>query len=62
MDDLNFLLFREQEELLRAAQCRNRDKRERHLAVAETYARRIIAHRLPYRSHLAGGGAAVSPS
>lgn len=55
MDDMNFLLFREQEELLRALHSKNRVTRERHQAVALGYTQRIIAHRLPYRSHLAVG-------
>ncbi|MBN8830662.1 MAG: hypothetical protein J0G94_08560 [Sphingomonadales bacterium] len=61
-DDMNFLLFREQEELLRARYSRNRDKRDLHEAVARTYARRIAMHRLPYRSRLDDGGCLFNPA
>lgn len=50
MDDMNFLLFREQEELLRALHSKNRVARERHQALVRGYTQRIIAHRLRYRS------------
>lgn len=62
MDDLNFLLFREQEELLRAQHSRGRDKRDLHAAVARCYARRIALHRLPYRTTLNGGGCSFDPA
>lgn len=62
MDDMNFLLHREQEELLRAGHSRNRDKRDRHLAVAKSYARRIVEHRLPYRSKPTGSRGIFDPA
>ena len=61
MDDMNFLLFREQEELMRAQNSRGRDKRDLHEAVARGYARRIALHRLPYRTLLSCGGCRFDP-
>jgi hypothetical protein len=61
-DDMNFLLFREQEELLRAHHSRSRDKRDLHEAVARTYARRIVMHRLPYRTAMASGACLFNPA
>ncbi len=62
MDDMNFLLYREQEELLLAQTSRNRDKSELHFAVALCYARRISEHRHPYRSGQASGRCAFDPA
>jgi len=62
MDDMNFLLYREQEELMRALHSRGRDKRDLHRAVARTYARRIAAHRLPYRTRTSEGRCDFDPA
>lgn len=62
MEDLNYLLKREQEELLRAKASTCSAARIAHEGLARGYARRIRDHRLPYRSERADGSAPFSPS
>lgn len=61
MDDLNYLLKREQEELLRAQDCACPAERRTHRSLAKRYARRIRQHPLPYRSDRAEGTASFNP-
>lgn len=62
MEDLNYLLKREQEELLRAQSATCSAARIAHQGLARGYARRIRDHRLPYRSEQRDGSIAFSPS
>jgi hypothetical protein len=62
MDDLNHLLKREQEELLRAQAATCSKTRISHHGLAQGYARRIRDHRLPYRTKRADGSTPFSPS
>lgn len=62
MEDLNYLLKREQEELLRAQSAICSVDRTAHQSLAGGYARRIRDHRLPYRSERADGSILFSPS
>ena len=55
MEDLNYLLRREQEEILRADFASCPAARTAHHGLAQGYARRIRDHRLPYRSQRADG-------
>lgn len=54
MDDLNYLLKREQEELLRAQTAPGFAARRAHQHLARKYAERIRDHRAPYRSETDG--------
>lgn len=54
MDDLNYLLKREQEELLRAQTAPGSAARRAHRHLARKYADRIRDHRAPYRSEADG--------
>lgn len=62
MIDLNYLLKREQEELLRAQYTTCAATRISHHGLARGYARRIRDHRLPYRSVRADGSTPFNPS
>jgi hypothetical protein len=62
MEDLNYLLKREQEELLRAQWATCSAARAAHQGLARGYAGRIRDHRLPYRSERADGSTPFSPS
>jgi hypothetical protein len=55
MEDLNYLLHREQVELLHAAQSDCPAVQASHLGLAGGYARRIDDHRHPYRSIATNG-------
>lgn len=55
MDDLNYLLFREQSELLHAQTSACVSSRRAHHALADAYGKRIRDHRLPYRTPTAHG-------
>jgi hypothetical protein len=61
MDDLNYLLRREQEELLRAQYAPCISTRAAYQGLAQGYARRIRDHRLPYRSKRADGSTLFNP-
>lgn len=61
MEDLNYLLKREQEELLRARITHNPAARSAHQQLAQGYAARICRHPLPYRSKRPDGSAAFNP-
>ncbi|HJT41564.1 MAG TPA: hypothetical protein VJ762_14640 [Sphingobium sp.] len=61
MEDLNFLLQREQEELLRSQSAPCAAARAAHHGLAQGYARRIRDHRLPYRSKKADGSMLFNP-
>lgn len=50
MDDLNYLLKREQEELLHAQNAHCPTARGAHYGLAKRFARRVRQHPLPYRS------------
>jgi len=62
MEDLNYLLKREQEELLRAQSATCGAAQIAHQGLARGYARRIRDHRLPYRSVRADGSTPFSPA
>lgn len=62
MEDLNYLLKREQEEMLRAQSATCSAARISHQSLARGYARRIRDHRLPYRSKQADGSTPFSPA
>lgn len=55
MDDLNHLLKREQEEILRTSVSICATTRAAHEGLARGYAKRIRDHHHPYRSRLANG-------
>ena len=61
MEDLNFLLHREQVELLRAASAVCRSSRASHRGLARAYASRIADHRHPYRTPDAYGAGPFHP-
>lgn len=61
MDDLNYLLKREQEGLLRAQATPEPMARRNHQRDAQTFADRIRDHRLPYRSEAVGMATAFNP-
>jgi len=61
MDDLNYLLKREQEELLRAQTAPSQAARKAHRNLAQGYDQRIRTHRLPYRSALLDGSVPFNP-
>ncbi|HUD94452.1 hypothetical protein [Sphingobium sp.] len=62
MDDLVYLLKREQEELLRARYSPCPSARAGHRRTAKGYAVRIRDHELPYRSLRADGSVAFDPA
>lgn len=62
MDDLNYLLKREQEELIRAQIAACSMARSEHHGRAQAYAMRIRNHQLPYRSTRADGSMTFNPS
>jgi hypothetical protein len=62
MEDLNYLLKREQEELLRAERADSGVGRIAHDQLARGYARRIRDHRHPYRTPAADGAAPFDPA
>ncbi|MBT2245994.1 hypothetical protein JQK15_21005 [Sphingobium sp. BHU LFT2] len=57
MEDLNYLLKREQEELLRAQSAHCRAASHAHQRLANRYAQRIREHVHPYRSERPDGSA-----
>jgi hypothetical protein len=57
MEELNHLLRREQEGLLRAQSASCASSRTAHQGLAQGYACLIPDHRLPYRSKKVGGSA-----
>ncbi|WP_420145890.1 hypothetical protein [Sphingobium sp.] len=61
MDDLNYLLKREQEELLRAQTAPGFAARRAHQHLALKYAERIRDHRAPYRSEAIGFATSFDP-
>lgn len=61
MDDMNYLLQREQEELLHAQNARCPAERRTHYGLAERFARRVRQHPLPYRSVRQDGFIAFNP-
>ena len=61
MEDLNYLLKREQEELLRARVAHNPAARHAHQRLAQGYAARIRHHPHPYRSRRADGSTSFNP-
>lgn len=61
MEDLNYLLQREQEELLRSQAAPGSAARAAHQGLAEGYARRIRDHRHPYRTQKADGTTSFNP-
>lgn len=62
MEDLNYLLHREQEELLRAQQATCAASRSAHRRLAHGYARRIRDHRYPYRTPAINGVSPFDPA
>jgi hypothetical protein len=61
MEDLNYLLKREQEELLHAQNATCAAERRAHHVVATRYARRVRNHPHPYRSEQANGMTPFDP-
>lgn len=61
MEDLNYLLKREQEELLRARIAHSPAACRAHKRLAQGYASRIRNHPHPYRSENADGLVAFNP-
>lgn len=61
MEDLNYLLKREQEELLRARIAHSPMARRGHQRLAQGYAARIRHHPHPYRSERPDGSASFHP-
>jgi|GEM_PF-918461 len=61
MDDLNHLMRREQEELLRAQSASCVSSRTAHQGLAQGYARLIRAHPLPYRLKKVDGSTHFNP-
>ncbi|WP_375195879.1 hypothetical protein [Sphingobium sp.] len=61
MEDLNYLLKREQEELLRARIAPSPAARSAHQRLAQGYAGRISRHPHPYRSRRPDGSASFNP-
>jgi hypothetical protein len=57
VEDLNYLLKREQEELLRAQSAHCRAASHAHQRLANRYAQRIREHVHPYRSERPDGSA-----
>jgi hypothetical protein len=60
MDDLNYLLHREQVALLRAQLAASSESRCAHEGLARAYGVRIRDHRAPYRTPLMDGTATFS--
>lgn len=61
MEDFNYLLHREQTELLLAANASSFAARSVHMELALGYAVRISSHRIPYRTPRPSGGVAFNP-
>ncbi|AMK24325.1 hypothetical protein VVT58_00660 [Sphingobium sp. SJ10-10] len=61
MEDLNYLLKREQEELLRARIAHSSVARRVHQRLAQGYATRIRHHPHPYRTQRSDGSASFNP-
>lgn len=57
MEDLNYLLKREQEELLRWQNAHSPAASRAHRRLADNYGRRIREHPHPYRSERSDGSA-----
>jgi hypothetical protein len=55
LEDLNYLLHREQAELLLAQSASCSSSRASHAGLALGYGKRIAGHRLPYRTPAADG-------
>ena len=62
LEDLNYLLHREQIALINAAASTCTPSRSSHMLMARGYAKRIAAHRLPYRSTKVCGGVDYDPA
>lgn len=62
MEDLNHLLKREQEEIMRAKASACGVTRQVHEGLAHSYAQRIQNHRLPYRSVAISGHRSFDPN
>ncbi|CAM5386909.1 hypothetical protein ACFSUK_17605 [Sphingobium scionense] len=62
MEDLNYLLKREQEEIMRAKASICFAARTAHEGLAQGYAKRIRDHRLPYRSLVTDERSAFDPA
>lgn len=62
MEDLNYLLMREQEEIMRAKTSSCFAAKAAHDGMAHAYAKRIRDHRLPYRSTMASGRTVFDPA
>lgn len=61
VEDLNYLLKREQEELLRARIAHSLAARRVHQRLAQGYAARIRHHPFPYRSQRSDGSMSFNP-
>lgn len=61
MDDLNYLLHREQTELLFAAHAANGERKAAHMDVARAFSVRIASHALPYRTPSSTGAVRFNP-
>ncbi|MBO9574437.1 MAG: hypothetical protein J7494_01750 [Sphingobium sp.] len=61
-DDLNRLLYCEQEQLLLARAAGSHAKRQRHRAIAHIFGRRVCALRYPYRDSWSNRWAPYDPS
>ena len=61
-DDLNQLLYHEQEQLLFARVAHTEARRARHRAIAKTFGRRVCALHYPYRDLFSGRWAPYDPS
>lgn len=61
MEDLNYLLMREQQELLRARIAHSPTACRAHQRLAQGYASRVRNHPHPYRSTRADGSASFNP-
>ncbi|QUT04229.1 hypothetical protein KFK14_13925 [Sphingobium phenoxybenzoativorans] len=61
MEDLNYLLHREQVEILLARETTNASAKAAHDTLARAYARRIDQHRLSYRTPQNDGSKSFDP-
>lgn len=61
MEDFNYLLHREQTELLLSANASSFAARSAHMDMALGYAVRISSHRIPYRTPRPSGAIAFNP-
>jgi hypothetical protein len=61
LEDLNYLLHREQVEIIRARKAANVSAKAAHRALARAYARRIDGHRLSYRTPQDDGSKSFDP-